>query len=176
MFKPPVRTVTLGIAEPHPLPAVAIQQARQVLQQAQERFSDQGYEVQTVRLSTRPLFIDLADWTSAAIQAYAIDLQAMLDDADLGYCSLGPAPAAQASFPLKRLELLADLIISTRSLSATVQIATLEDGLRAEAALSAAAIIQRLAHETEEGMGNFRFAMLACVGSAMCRMQVRLWL
>ncbi len=34
--------------------------------------------------------------------------------------------------------------------------------VRAEAALPTARIMQRLAQETEEGFGNFRFAMLAC--------------
>ncbi len=163
MPNPPVRTLTLGIAEPHPIPSVALQQAHQVLLQAQKRLTEQGYEVQTIRISTRPLLVDLADWTPAAIQAYAFDLQRLLDDYHLAYCSLGTAPAAQKDFPLTRLELLADLLISTQSLNATVQIATLADGLRPEAALSAAALIQRLARETPAGLGNFRFAMLACV-------------
>jgi len=35
--------------------------------------------------------------------------------------------------------------------------------VRAEAALPTARIMQRLAQETEEGFGNFRFAMLACL-------------
>ncbi|HEU5228695.1 MAG TPA: DUF711 family protein [Ktedonobacteraceae bacterium] len=165
MAIPPVRTITLGIAEPHPLTPTIIQQAAELLRQASERYSDAGYEVQTVRLSTRPIFDDLADQPSAAMMAYARELQHMLDDAGLAFCSLGTAQAARPDFPLERLELIADLLIPTSALNATVQLATTEHGLRSEAARPTAQIMQRLAQETEEGFGNFRFAMLACVAA-----------
>src|SRR5260370_37830556 len=35
--------------------------------------------------------------------------------------------------------------------------------MREEAAIAAARVMRRLANETAEGFGNFRFAMLACV-------------
>jgi|SRR5450755_298108 len=159
----PVRTLTLGIADAHPLSSATIQQARTILLSASKRFNDAGYAVQTLRLSTRPLFDDLADWSPEALLQYVKDLQGMLDDAGLDFCSLGPAQAAQPAFPLERLNLLADLLIATHALSATVQLATVEHGLRAEAALPTAAVIKRLAQESEEGQGNFRFAALACV-------------
>jgi uncharacterized protein len=56
------------------------------------------------------------------------------------------------------------LLGPTGALNATVQLATAEDGMRAEAALPAARVMRRLAYETAEGFGNFRFAVLACVG------------
>lgn len=165
MAIPPVRTITLGIAEPHPLTPTIIQQAAVLLRQASERYSDAGYEVQTVRLSTRPIFDDLADQPPAAMITYARELQHMLDDAGLAFCSLGTAQAARPDFPLERLELIADLLIPTSALNATVQLATVEHGLRSEAARPIAQIMRRLAQETEEGFGNFRFAMLACVAA-----------
>jgi len=161
----PIRTITLGLADAHPLSDAAIQRASAVLTRASTRYSDIGYEVQTVRLSTRPVFDDLADWSSAAIDSYAQDLQKILDDAGLAFCSLGTAQAARPDFPLQRLHLVPDLLLSNRALNATVQLATLEHGLRAEAILPTAQIIQRLAQETQEGLGNFRFAMLACVAA-----------
>jgi len=160
---PPVRTITLGLADPHPLSPATIQQASMVLRQASTRFSEAGYEVQTVRLSTRPIFDDLADYSPSAMINYATELQRMLDDAGLAFCSLGTAQAARPDFPLERLELIADLLAPTSALNATVQIANVEAGLRTQAALPTAQIMQRLARETEEGFGNFRFAMLACV-------------
>jgi uncharacterized protein (UPF0210 family) len=129
------------------------------------RYSDIGYEVQTVRLSTRPVFDDLADWSPAAIYSYAQELQKMLDDAELAFCSLGTAQVVRPNFPLQRLLLVPDLLQSNNALSATVQLATLEHGLRMETVLPTAQIIQRLAWETKEGLGNFRFAMLACVAA-----------
>jgi uncharacterized protein len=159
-----IRTITLGIADPHPLNPEAIQQAATILQRASARYAEAGYEVQTVRLSTRPIFDDLADQSPAALVDYTQGLQRVLDDAGMGFCSLGTAQAARPDFPLERIELIADLLGPTGALNATVQLATAEDGMQAEAALPAARVMRRLAYETAEGFGNFRFAVLACVG------------
>jgi uncharacterized protein (UPF0210 family) len=140
-----------------------LERASEILQHASTRFASAGYEVQTVRLSTRSILEDLADWSPAALLTYAQKLQQMLDDVGLGFCSVGTASAARPDFPLERLDLIADLLAATSALNATVQLATVEQGLRREVALPTARIMQRLAHETAEGFGNFRFAMLACV-------------
>src|SRR5947209_2196143 len=165
MHTPPIRTITLGIADAHPLTSEVIKRAASILQNASTRYSEAGYEVQTVRLSTRPVFDDLAEWTSANLLNYVQELQRMLDDVGLGFCSLGTAQAARPDFPLERIDMIADLLASTSALNATVQLATEEFGLRSEAALPTAWVMRRLAHETEEGFGNFRFAMLACVAA-----------
>jgi len=163
MHIPPIRTITLGIADPHPLTPEVIKRAAIILQHASTRYSEAGYEVQTIRLSTRPIFDDLADWSFTALINYAQELQRVLDDVGVGFCSVGTAQAARLDFPLERIELIADLLAQTSALNATVQIATPESGIREEAALPAAWVIRRLAYETVEGFGNFRFAMLACV-------------
>jgi uncharacterized protein (UPF0210 family) len=160
---PPIRTITLGIAEPHPIPPSAIKHAKTILQHASTRYSEAGYQVQTVRLSTQPIFTNLAGWSVGAILSYVKELQSLLDALGLEYCSLGPAQATQPGFPLDRLKLIVDILARTRSFSATVQLATVGHGLRQEAARPTADIIQRLARETAGGNGNFRFAMLACV-------------
>ena len=165
MQKPPVRTITLGLEEAHPLKAACITRAASTLQQARQRFNEAGYEVQTVRLSTRPIFDDLGDWSARQLLSYVRQLQRMLDEAELGYCSLGPAQAARPDFPLAHLEVIPELLASSSALSMTVQLADREHGLREEAALPIARVMQRLAHETAEGFGNFNFAMLACVES-----------
>jgi uncharacterized protein (UPF0210 family) len=160
---PPIRTITFGIAEAHPLKSEVLERAAAALHNASIRYTEAGYEVQTVRISTRPILDDLTDWSSSALLNYAQELQRILDDIGLSYCSLGTAQAARPGFPLERLDLVADLLASTSALSATVQIATPTHSLRAAAALPAARVMKRLAQETEEGFGNFRFAMLACV-------------
>jgi uncharacterized protein (UPF0210 family) len=163
MPKPPVRAITLGLADPHPLSATTIQRARAILEQASARYQQAGYEVQVIRLSTRSIFDDLADWSPASLITYTHELQKMLDDVNLGFCSLGTAPAAHPDFALERLDCIADLLGPSPALNATVSLATPEHGVRNEAALPTAQVIQRLAQETAEGFGNFRFAMLACV-------------
>ena len=89
MHHPPVRTITLGLEGAHPLSTAQITQAASRLEWARGHFSAAGYEVQTVRLSTRPLFDDLADWSASQILNYARDLQQTLSEVELGYCSLG---------------------------------------------------------------------------------------
>jgi uncharacterized protein (UPF0210 family) len=163
MYTPPIRTITLGLADPHPLTSETIQQAAAMLQHASARYIDAGYIVQTVRLSTRPIFDDLADWSENALIAYVKDLQRMLDDVNVGFCSLGTAQASRPNFPLERIGLIAEMLASTSALNATVQLATKDHALRSEAALASARVIKRLAFETAEGFGNFRFAILACV-------------
>ncbi len=166
MSNVPIRTITLGIGEGHPLSASTLQQAARMLANARERYNAEGYEVQTVRVATHPIFADLAGWLPVNILTYVRELQKMLDDLGLEYCSLGPAQAAHADFSLDLLDVLADILIAAPATSATVQFAERVDGqdvLREEAALPTARIIQRLAQETEGGAGNFRFAMLARV-------------
>lgn len=161
--RPSVRTITLGLADAHPLTAAQITRAASILERARQRFSDSGYEVQTVRISTRPVFDDLAHWPAERLLDYARDLQQMLDEVHISYCSLGPAQAARADFPLARIELIPDLLAATSALNLTVQMAEREHGPREEAALFIARAMKRLAGETAEGFGNFNFAMLACV-------------
>ncbi len=165
MHIPPIRTITLGIAEAHPLTPAIIKRAATILEDVSTRYVENGYEVQTMRLSTRPVFDDLADWSSSALLRYAQEVQRMLDDVGLSFCSLGTAQAARPDFPLERLDLIADLLVAKSALNATVQLATSADGLRVAIALPIAHIMKRLAQETEEGFGNFRFAMLACVAA-----------
>ena len=163
MPTPPIRTITLGLADSHPLPSETIQRASTSLKSASARYTEAGFEVQTVRLSTRPIFDDLAGWSSKAIIDYIQELQRMLDDVGVSFCSLGTAHAARPDFPLERIGLIADILAPTTALSATVQLATKQHGLRPKAALAAAEVMKRLAYETSEGFGNFRFAILACV-------------
>ncbi len=141
----PIRTLTLGVPEPHPLSADTVAKAADALRRAEAACRDAGYEVQTLRLSTRPVFEDMTPTV-----AYARGLQAALDDAGLTYCSLGPATTG--------VELIPDLLIGNDALNATVRL----DGNEAAARPAAEAML-RLAKETEEGFGNFRFAALACV-------------
>src|SRR5438067_5084569 len=163
MYTPPIRTITLGLADPHPLTSEAIRRTATMLQKASVRYAEAGYEVQTVRLSTRPVFDDLADWSSTALINYVQELQRMLDDVGVSFCSLGTAQAARPDFPLEHIGLIADMLAPTSALNATVQLATMDHGMRSEAALAAALVMKRLAYDTAEGFGNFRFAILACV-------------
>jgi len=160
---PPIRTITIGIEEAHPLTATVIKSAATLLQKASNRYAEEGYEVQTVRISTRSVFDDLADWSAKDLLAYVQELQRMLDEVNISFCSLGTAQTLRPGFPLERIAEIADWLAATSAMNATVQLATPTAGVQSAAALPTARVMQRLAREMEEGFGNFRFAALACV-------------
>ena len=126
MPKPPVRALTLGVAEPHPLDARIIEQSAEKLGRASATFQQAGYEVQTVRLSTRPVLSDLAGWAPDAVAGYAGDMQGWLDAAGLEFCSLGPARRGTAPASILGL---ADLIGGREALNCSVMVATAGAGL-----------------------------------------------
>jgi uncharacterized protein len=161
-MKPPVRTITVGIADPHPLTVASVDRARSVLSLARDLYRAGGYEVQTLRLSTRPLLQDLAASGSDELLGYTRDLQALLEDAQVDFCSLGTVRADSAP---ERIGLLADLLIGKDLLSASVQITTPDGVVHPGAARAAARIIRRLSAETDQSFGNFRFGALANVAA-----------
>jgi len=130
------------------------------LRRAGAAFEQAGYEVQTVRLSTRPLLVDLAGWSPKDLANYGGELQGALDGAGVPFCSLGPSPRDTSP---EHMNALTELIANHGALNGSVMVATVEEGLDVGAARAAAEVVRRLAAETKEGFGNFSFAALACV-------------
>ena len=160
MPKTPIRALTVGVAEPHPLPARVVEEMAEKLRQTRGAFEQAGYEVQTVRLLTRPVLVDLAGWSPKDIANYGGELQGALDRGGVPFCSLGPAPRDASP---DQMNALAELIANHEGLNGSVMVATAEEGLDVGAARGAAEVMKRLAAETKEGFGNFGFAALACV-------------
>ena len=96
-----IRTITLSIGDPHPLGEETIARASQFLRAARARAEAAGYAIQTTRVATRPLLADLAAHPDDAILAYAQRLHATCEQHDIGYCSLGPAPADAPDFAIE---------------------------------------------------------------------------
>jgi uncharacterized protein (UPF0210 family) len=162
--QPPVRALVVGIAEPHPLSQQTVSRAADIAHRAGDEFTAGGYAVQTVRLSTRPVFEDMAGESAGRIVRYTSELCRWLGQAGIGYCSLGPAPASSPDFPVRRIDIIPDVLIGAEAVSCSVQLATSRDGVRGDAAEPIARTIRRLARGTPQGLANFRFAALACVG------------
>ncbi len=162
--QPAVRAVTVGVAAPHPLSEADVVRAASLAHRCGEHLRSGGYDTQTIRISTRPVFDDLSDATGGEIADYTGRLARWLAQAGIDHCSLGPADAARPGSPLDRIDLIPDLLIGADALSCSVLMANSVDGVRYEAAGPVARTIRRLGLGTAEGLGNFRFAMLACVG------------
>lgn len=160
---PPVRTLTLGLAQPHPLPADALPRAAATVHEVRSRLAGAGYEVQTVRLATRPVFDDLPDRSPAELCRYATGLDRAVADLGIDALSLGPVDVTAPGAGLEAIRTAADIVAGTDATSCAVLMATTRHGLRHAAALPTARAVLQLARHTPHGLGNFRFAMLACV-------------
>jgi uncharacterized protein (UPF0210 family) len=158
--RPPIRAVTLGVASPHPLGPSEIEGAARDLASARAAFERAGYEVQTLRLSTRPVLGDLDGWGHDDLVGYAGKLQGALDDAGVAFCSLGPAMPSDGP---EGVAALAEMLVGRPALNASALVAPADGGLDDYAARSAAQAMLTLAQRTEQGLGNFNFAALACV-------------
>ena len=160
MPKTPIRALTIGVAEPHPLAVRVVEDMAEKLRRTSDSFVQAGYEVQTVRLSTRPVLVDLAGWAPKDIANYGGELQGALEGAEVPFCSLGPAPRDASP---EQMNALTDLIADHDGLNGSMMVATAAEGLDVGAARAAAEVMRRLAAESKEGFGNFGFAALACV-------------
>jgi uncharacterized protein (UPF0210 family) len=158
--RPPVRAVTLGLDKPHPLGDSTVAQATEALKLVAHAFEQEGYKVQTLRISTRPVLTDLAGWREEELVGYARSLQQALAKVGAEFCSLGPALPAHG--PARVLS-LAQMLAGNEALSASALVATREGGLCATMAHAAARAMLWLAGNTKGGLGNFNFAALACV-------------
>jgi uncharacterized protein (UPF0210 family) len=156
-----VRTITLGVGAFHPLDEEVFHLAGPLLGMAQAEFEKAGYEVQSTRLSLRPVFADLVGWSTHDLLDYCAYLQQMCDAHGIFYCSIGHIPANAPEPLLRRIHLLAEVLTVNPALSASVQIASTAFGLRTEAALPAAQVICELARHTNEGLGNLFFSVSA---------------
>lgn len=159
--RPPVRAVTLGVASRHPLAAGEVRAAAAQLSAARAQLEQEGYEVQTLRVATRPVLADLAGWASDELLGYARELQRELDKVGIGFCSLGPARLGDGPTGVAAL---AEMLVGHPALNGAAEVASPARGLDPQAAAAAAEAMLFLAGRSEQGLGNFRFAALACVG------------
>lgn len=155
-----IRTLTLGLADAHPISPGAVETAVDRLRAVRKGFEQAGYEVQTVRLGTRPVFEPRLD----DLPGYCRGLQSTMDDAGLGYLSLGPAPVASKGYPLDQLAVIEEVLCSCPGLSCSVMLSAPGYGVRHEALLPVATTIRNLAERSPGGEANFRFAGVARVG------------
>jgi hypothetical protein len=132
----------------------ALNDALAFLPRARDRMTAAGFEVQTLRLGLR--LKDVRPDPSWLDRAAAIDAQV----AEAGALwTAGPEPAAAApdAFPAWAVRALS----RTTALFLSVEVAPPSPSAASALASSAARTIERLAAETDGGLGNFRFAAAA---------------
>ncbi|MEN9938447.1 MAG: hypothetical protein RLZZ387_5026 [Chloroflexota bacterium] len=141
-----IRTITAGARE-EDVPRVA-----RAAQEARRRLEDAGYTVQTLRLALAAVGSNrCADFPTIARGAEDLALEAGFD-----YVSIGRVDR-------DRLPHLPEALAATQALFASAQIAGPDGAADLEALRLAAEVIVALGAGTELGLGNLRFAALACV-------------
>ena len=161
-----IRTITTGI--PSPFSHDYLQRAAEFNAACHTRFDANGYEVQSTRISTQI-------WNDAPDIEDILALETQTKALGIEFLSLGtifpdePHPIGARSkraIPPNPLEHIADAIAQSETFFASVSIDIkhvndLLIGRRVSKFLeSTANIIQQIAHNTENGYGNLRFAAL----------------
>lgn len=151
-----IRTITTGI--PSPFSHDYLQRAVKFNAACRTRFEANGYEVQSTRLSTQI-------WNDAPDIEDLLALETQTKALDIEFLSLGtifpdePHPVGALSkraIPPNPLAHIADAIAQTETFFASVTLTAASE----DVSKSTANIIQQIAHNTENGYGNLRFAAL----------------
>ena len=145
-----IRTITTGI--PLPFSPYQLQRAAKFNAACQTYFEAKGYEVQTTRVSSQI-------WDEARDVNPILKLESEAQALGIDFLNLGTI------LPEKRhtethLAHVADVIVQSEILFATVTLTTQSRNVIPQITESTAAIIRQIAHQTDAGYGNLRFAAL----------------
>ena len=145
-----IRTITTGI--PLPFSPYQLQRAAKFNAACQTHFETNGYEVQTTRASCQ-IWDEKRDIDT--ILKLASDAQAL----GIAFLNLGTILPGRR-YTETHLAYIADVIVQSETLFATVTLTTPSGDVASAIAENAARIIQQIAHRTDAGYGNLRFAAL----------------
>ena len=145
-----VRTVTVGIPD-----AFSHEQLRFAVdfsRRCQSRLESNGYEVQTTRVSSQA-------WDAILNIDQVLELDRRVVELGGEFFSLGTIFPHPPQTPV-HFSLLSDIISQSRTLFTSATLTTPDQQIGWEAAEKTAAAIQQIAHKTDAGLGNLRFAAI----------------
>lgn len=145
-----VRTITTGI--PLPFSPYQLQRAAKFNAASQTYFEANGYEVQTTRISSQI-------WDEARDVETIFNLESEAQALGVDFLNLGTI-LPEKRYTDTHLAHIADVIIQSEILFATVTLTTQSGNVASDIAKNTADIIQQIAHKTDAGYGNLRFAAL----------------
>ena len=145
-----IRTITTGISRP--FAPYQLERAAKFNAAAQTYFESNGYDVQTTRVSSQI-------WDEARDIEAILGLESRAQVLGIDFLNLGTILPGKRSTET-HLAQVADVIVQTERLFATVTVTTQFGDVASEITQSTADIIQQIAHRTDAGYGNLRFAAL----------------
>lgn len=143
-----IRTVTIGI--PDAFSREQVEFAVDLSRRCQNHFEVNGYEIQTTRVSSQA-------WGAISSIDQALELDRRIVELGCEFFSLGTIFPNLPQTPT-HLALVSDVISQSHTLFASVTLTTLHQQIARAAAEKTASAIQQIAHNTEGGFGNLRFA------------------
>lgn len=149
-----IRTITTGISLQSPQEIDKLKQVAEFNHQFQAFFEQQGYEVQTTRITTNPWeeYLPISKTEAIAeIQA----LETICHNLNISFFNIGYASRPET------IALIPDINKNTSSIYCSSKIGDIETGINLKNAWESAKVIKRIAQETEHGYGNFRFCAWA---------------
>lgn len=145
-----IRTITTGI--PLPFSPYQLQRAAKFNAACQTYFEANGYDVQTTRVSCQI-------WNEARDIDTILRLESDARTLGIEFINLGTI-LPNKRYTEAHLARVADVIIQSEIIFATVTLTTQSGQIASGIAESTAKVIQQIAHQTEAGYGNLRFAAL----------------
>lgn len=150
-----IRTITTGISLQSPMDSAPIQQAAQFNTLAQQELENQGYEVQTTRISTQSFENYLPGYTLFEILDKLQRLEEICQTLNLDFFNIGYAKNPEL------ISVIPAIIKRTERIFCSSTIGNIKDGINFESLQASAQTIHRISTETVNGFGNFRF----CAGA-----------
>ncbi|MFA6528973.1 MAG: DUF711 family protein [Candidatus Gracilibacteria bacterium] len=150
-----IRTITTGVSLQSPNDEAKIRQTAEFNQKAKAVFEKVGYEVQTTRIATNSWEEYLGNLSDAEIVKAVRGIEKLCQSLDVSFFNLGYAKTPN------KIKLVPEFNKVTSLISCSAKIGDKENGINFENAKISAQVIKRIAEETENGYGNFRFCASA---------------
>ncbi|MCT7984328.1 DUF711 family protein [Laspinema sp. A4] len=150
-----IRTITTGISLASPTDSALIQQAAQFNFQAQQELENQGYKVQTTRISTQSFEQYLPGYTLFEILDNLQRLEEICQALNLDFFNIGYAKTPEL------ISVIPAILKRTEKIFCSSTIGNLQEGINLESLQASAQTIHRISTETVNGFGNFRFCATA---------------
>lgn len=153
-----IRTITAGVTMKNLNDTASIRQAITFLKQAQKTFTDKGYVVQTLRISTQPFhqYLNGTSYDNSLTPLATIDKMLDENGVILAIGSIIPENYKGTDVSPWALK----LVNTTQHINFSITIASEANGISGMGVHQSALVIATLA-DTEGGEGNFRFAAAA---------------
>jgi len=150
-----IRTITTGVDFGRSIDYKMLELTNDFNHEASKIFTEQGYDVETVRISTNPFEEYVPDPTTDDFMYFFEKLSQFCDENRVQFLSIG-----EISKPAYA-EKIADVLKINEAFSASCKIGDAKTGFMRENIKLAAKTIKRLSEETPEGLGNFQFCASA---------------